>query len=49
MLVFKPIVPDIMRVDRVRLNLLSMAHKVEREIKKEFKKTVETWEHDVEF
>lgn len=46
---FKPILPDVMKIDRVRLNLLSMAHKVEREIKKEFKKTVETWEHDVEF
>lgn len=46
---FKPILPDVMKIDRVRLNLLSMAHKVEREIKKEFKKTVETWEREVIF
>ncbi len=33
----------------MRLELLSALHKVEREVKKDFQKTTETWEHDVKF
>lgn len=49
MLVFKSVKPTKMKKDAFRLEFLTMLHKMEREIKKDFEKTTETWEHDVKF
>jgi hypothetical protein len=48
-LLFKQIKPSKLRIDAFRLEFLSMVHKAEREIIKDFKKTTETWNHKPEF
>ena len=48
--VIKQIKPSRLKADSLRLKLLSTMHKVEREMKKDFKDTTETWEeHDPKF
>ena len=44
-IVFKAIKPTTLRKDAFRLEFLSMMHKAEREMIKDFRLTAETWEH----
>lgn len=48
-LVFKAVKPKKLKVDAFRLEFLTMLHKAEREMKKDFEKTTSTWDEDVEF
>ena len=43
-IVFKVIKPSRLRQDAMRLAMLSLMHKVEREMKKDFEATQETWQ-----
>jgi len=49
MILMKSIKPKRMKVDALRLELLTKLNKVARDIKKDFEKTTETWERKVEF
>ena len=49
MIVWKAVKPVKLREDVFRLEFLSMIHKAEREIRKEFVKTTEGFEHEVVF
>lgn len=49
MIVFKAIKSSKMKDQAMRLGMLSLAHEVEREVKKDFQATTSTWEHKVEF
>ncbi len=48
-IVWKPIMPKSIKPDAARLAVLSGLHKAEREIKKDFQKTTQTWKHAVRF
>lgn len=49
MIVFKAVKPTKLKQEAFRIAFLSMMHKAERDIKKDFQATVATWEHKVEF
>ncbi len=46
---WKVINPGPIKADAIRLEVLSALHRVEREIKADFRRTTATWEHQVEF
>lgn len=48
-IVMKAVKPGRMKLDAVRLEMLSVCHTAERDLKREFEKTSETWEEDVHF
>lgn len=49
MITWKVIKPTAMKQDEMRLAMLTMVHKAAREIKKDFIKTTDTWEHKPKF
>src|SRR5512146_308466 len=49
MVVFKAIRSSKLKDRSMRLGLLSVAHRLEREIKKDFQGTTKTWDHQPEF
>lgn len=49
MILYKSVKPSKIKVDAIRLELLSMMSTTSREIKKDFQACVKTWNHKVEF
>lgn len=49
MILYKAVKPTKIKVDAIRLELLSMMNSTSREIKKDFQACVKTWNHKVEF
>lgn len=49
MVITQPILPESVQEDRIRLNVLTALARVSADVKRDFKRTVETWNHKVTF
>lgn len=49
MIITQPILPEAVQEDRIRLNVLSALQRVANDVRREFRRTVVTWNHRVTF